>query len=46
MITTATEEIRYVENSFEFLNGIEVDLESILAEEYAQGLPMELESSV
>ena len=43
MITIATE-IKYVENSFEDLKAIELDLEGILVEEYGQGLPMELES--
>lgn len=43
MITTATE-IKHVENSFEVLNAIEVDLEGILIEEYAQGLPNDTDS--
>ena len=44
MITTATEEIRYVENSFEVLNGIEVDLERILVAELELGLPNDLDN--
>ncbi|MDJ0596747.1 MAG: hypothetical protein QNJ72_43430 [Pleurocapsa sp. MO_226.B13] len=45
MITTATEEIRYVENSFEVLDAIEVDLERILVEEYPQGLPNDIDNA-
>lgn len=44
MITTATE-IKHVENSFEVLNSMEVDLEFILVNEFAQGLPNELETA-
>ncbi|MDJ0532725.1 MAG: hypothetical protein QNJ70_09550 [Xenococcaceae cyanobacterium MO_207.B15] len=43
MITTATE-IKYVENSFEDLKAIELDLERILVEEYAQGLPNDIDN--
>ena len=42
MITTATE-IKYVENSFEELKVIELDLEGILVEQYAQGLPNDID---
>lgn len=41
MITTTTK-IKYVENSFEILEGIELDLEGILVEEYLQGLPSDI----
>ncbi|MDJ0745112.1 MAG: hypothetical protein QNJ32_17375 [Xenococcaceae cyanobacterium MO_167.B27] len=44
MITIATE-IKYVENSFEDLKAIELDLEGILVEEFEQGLPNELENA-
>ena len=45
MITTTTEEIKYVENSFEVLDAIKVDLEKILVEEYAQGLPNDIDNT-
>ena len=45
MITTATEEIRYVENSFEVLDAIEVDLKGILVEEYTEGLPNDIDNN-
>lgn len=46
MITTATKEIHYVENSFKVLDAIEVDLEGILVEEYGQGLPNDIDCGI
>lgn len=45
-IATATQ-IKHVENSLEVLNpfGIEIDLESILVEEFEGGLPSDISNS-
>ena len=37
-------EIKHVENSFEALDLIEVDLQGILHEEYGQGLPNDIDN--
>lgn len=48
-MTTATViEIKHFESSFAVLNefGIEIDLQSILAEEFKQGLPSDISNSM
>ncbi len=46
-IAKSCTEIKHVENSLEILNefGIEIDLESILVEEFEQGLPSDISNS-
>ena len=48
MMNATITEINYVENSLEILNefGIEIDLQSILVEEFEQGLPSDIDYCV
>ncbi|ELS04802.1 hypothetical protein Xen7305DRAFT_00045380 [Xenococcus sp. PCC 7305] len=43
-----TNQIKHIENSLETLNqfGIELDLESILAVEFEQGLPSDISNAI
>jgi len=45
-MTIATTEIKHIENSFEVLNSIEVNLEDILSAEFVLGLPNDIENPV
>lgn len=48
MSAATVTEIKHVENSLEVLNefGIEIDLESILSEEFKQGLSSDISNSM
>ncbi len=46
MMITTTTEIKHVENSFEVLNSIEVNLEDILSTEFVLGLPNDIENPI
>ncbi len=47
-MSVATVEIKYVENSLEFVNefGIELNLDNILAEEFEAGLASDITNSL
>lgn len=47
-MSTATIEIKYVENSLEMLNelGIELNLDAILTEEFEKGIANDLENPI